>query len=83
MFDVSRTFSEKIVHICIKNFFPKIEIIRMGNTGLLEKKIGGHVSRQASPSTCQSARRTRRGDESDVSLLFWMVDSRRSHRAYF
>ena len=36
---------------------------------LLEKMLGGRVSRQAS-STCHSARMTRRGDESDVSLLF-------------
>ena len=38
MFNVSRTFSEKVVHICTKKFFPKFEIIRMGNTGLLEKE---------------------------------------------
>ena len=56
--------------ICIKKFFPKFEIIRMRNTGVMDywgKKLGGHVSRRPS-STCQSARRTRRGDETDVSV---------------
>ena len=76
---VRKLFIFEVVHS--KKFFPKFEIMRMGNTGLLEKKLGGHVSRQAS-STCQSARWTRRGDGSDVSLVFWMLDSRRSHRAY-
>ena len=42
---------------------------KYGSYGLLEKKLGDHVSRGAS-STRQSAIRTRRKDESDVNLLF-------------
>ena len=51
-----------------RNFFQDYYDEKYGSYGLLEKKLGGHVSRRAS-STCRSARTGRR-DESDVSFLF-------------
>ena len=87
-FNLQKTSSEKAFHKCAKKFFLKFESIQIRNTGVMDyskkKTLGGHVLRRIS-TTCQSARMTRRRDESDVIFCFSYSapDVKRGHQAFF
>ena len=67
-----KTSSGKVVHICTRKFHRKFEIIKMKNTGVMDyyKKSSVVASRIGHRASCESARMTRRGDESDVMFCF-------------